>query len=68
MDPMTQLTLATAAFVVTHYISSTPLRPALVKTLGENAYLVRAPRFDSLAAASIVVRWRDGRTTATNLG
>jgi uncharacterized membrane protein len=39
MNPMTHLALATAAFVGTHYVSSTPLRAAVVKTLGENAYL-----------------------------
>ena len=39
MNPMAHLALATAAFVGMHYISSTPLRATLVKTLGENAYL-----------------------------
>jgi len=39
MDPMTHLLLATAAFVGMHYISSTPLRAALVRTLGEKGYL-----------------------------
>jgi len=39
MNPMTHLALATAAFVGMHYLSSTPLRAALVKALGENAYL-----------------------------
>ena len=39
MDPTANLVLATAAFVAAHYVSSTPLRPALVKRLGENAYL-----------------------------
>ncbi len=39
MNPMTHLALATAAFVGLHYISSTPLRAALVKALGENGYL-----------------------------
>lgn len=39
MDPMTHLALAAAAFLATHYVASTPLRPGLVKTLGENAYL-----------------------------
>ena len=39
MDPMTHLALGTAAFLGTHYISSTPLRAALVKALGENGYL-----------------------------
>ena len=39
MDPMANLALATAAFLATHYVASTPLRPGLVSTLGENAYL-----------------------------
>lgn len=39
MDPMTQLALATAAFLAAHFVASTPVRPGLVKTLGENAYL-----------------------------
>jgi uncharacterized membrane protein len=39
MDPMAYLALATAAFLATHYVSSTPLRSGLVKTMGENAYL-----------------------------
>lgn len=39
MDPMAHLSLATAAFLATHYVASTPLRAGLVKTLGENAYL-----------------------------
>ncbi len=39
MDAMTQLALATAAFIGTHFISSTPLRAALTKAMGEKAYL-----------------------------
>jgi uncharacterized membrane protein len=39
MDPMMQLALATAAFLGMHYVSSTPLRAALAKALGESAYL-----------------------------
>ncbi|MBI2960967.1 MAG: NnrU family protein [Betaproteobacteria bacterium] len=39
MDPIAHLGLATAAFLATHYVSSTPLRPVLVKSLGEQAYL-----------------------------
>src|SRR5687767_5712711 len=35
---MTALVLATAAFLVTHFITSTPLRPALVKAMGEWPY------------------------------
>src|SRR5256885_1673022 len=39
MDPMAMLALATAVFLATHYVSSTPLRSGLVALLGENAYL-----------------------------
>jgi len=39
MDPMTQLALASAAFLATHFVSSTPLREALVRRAGEKAYL-----------------------------
>ena len=38
MDPMTHLILAVIVFLATHYIASTPLRAALVATMG-NAYL-----------------------------
>lgn len=36
---MVHLALATAAFLATHYVSSTPLRKALVSVLGERSYL-----------------------------
>src|SRR5260370_880284 len=39
MDPMEMLALATVVFLVTHYVSSTPLRSGLVAVLGENIYL-----------------------------
>lgn len=39
MDPSKQLFLAAAVFLATHFVSSTPLRPALVKAIGEKAYL-----------------------------
>ena len=35
---MTMLVLATAAFLATHFVSSTPLRPALVSAMGEWPY------------------------------
>ena len=35
---MTMLVIATAAFLATHFVTSTPLRPALVNTLGEWPY------------------------------
>lgn len=37
---MTKLLLSTAAFLATHYVSSTPLRPRLIRLLGNNGYLV----------------------------
>jgi len=39
MEPMSLLVLATAVFVATHFVPSTPLRPWLVAGLGERAYL-----------------------------
>ncbi len=39
MDPLTQLVIAAAAFLGTHFVSSTPLRAAIVRTAGEHAYL-----------------------------
>jgi len=39
MDPITHLALATAVFLVTHFVASTPLRGALVESLGETRYL-----------------------------
>lgn len=39
MDPIAHLILATAAFVVTHFVPSTPLRARLVAWLGQRAYL-----------------------------
>lgn len=38
MDPFTQLVAATAAFLLTHLASSTPLRPALIGAIGEKGY------------------------------
>jgi len=39
MDPTSQLVIATAVFLATHFVPSTPLRAALVKSVGERAYL-----------------------------
>ena len=39
MDPAAQVYYAAAAFVAAHFVSSTPLRGALVKAIGEKAYL-----------------------------
>lgn len=39
MDPISQLCVAAGAFLATHFVSSTPLRGALVKSVGEKAYL-----------------------------
>ena len=38
MTPTAMLALATAAFIVTHFVPSTPLRPALVARIGERPY------------------------------
>jgi len=39
MDPMIQLMVATGAFLVTHFVPSTPLRAAIVRSTGERGYL-----------------------------
>ena len=39
MDPSAHLYVATAAFIATHFVPSTPLRPALVRSIGEKKYL-----------------------------
>ena len=39
MDPVALLALATAVFLATHFVPSTPLRPAIVRSMGEKAYL-----------------------------
>jgi uncharacterized membrane protein len=39
MDPIARLALAAAAFLVTHFVASTPLRGTLVASLGERPYL-----------------------------
>jgi len=38
MTPTLMLALASAAFLATHFVSSTPLRPALVARIGERPY------------------------------
>ncbi len=38
MNPTLMLALATALFLATHFVSSTPLRPALVARIGERPY------------------------------
>lgn len=39
MDPLDRLVVATLAFVVTHFVSSTPLRGAIAGAIGEKAWL-----------------------------
>jgi uncharacterized membrane protein len=39
MNPFTQLLLACGAFLATHFISNTSLRPGLVRAAGEKSYL-----------------------------
>jgi len=39
MDPMVQLVVATAVFLATHFVPSTPLRPKLVAALGQWPYV-----------------------------
>jgi uncharacterized membrane protein len=40
MDPIALLAVATAAFLGTHFVSSTPLRAVLVRGIGDRGYLV----------------------------
>lgn len=51
MSPMTKLLIAAAAFLATHYVSSTPLRARLVRLLGLNGYLVL---YSAAAVATLV--------------
>ena len=48
---MTKLLIATAAFLATHYVSSTPLRARLINALGNNGYLVL---YSAAAVATLV--------------
>ena len=50
MDYGAQLYYATAAFLATHFITSTPLRAALVKGIGERAYVAA---YSALAFATL---------------
>jgi len=51
MDPMLNLLLACAAFLLLHVLPSTPLRSALVRSLGEGAYI----GLFSLASVALIV-------------
>ena len=51
MDPMLNLLLACAAFLLLHVLPSTPLRAALVRALGEGAYI----GLFSLASVALIV-------------
>jgi uncharacterized membrane protein len=62
---MTQLIIATAAFLITHYIASTPLRGALVNVLGQRGYL---GLYSLLALASLSwMIWAHNRAPAALL-
>lgn len=50
MNPMLQLVAATAVFLATHYVTSTPLRARLVALMGQNGYLVL---YSALAFATL---------------
>ena len=39
MDPLAHLVLATVVFLVTHFVTSTPLRAPLVEAMGERVYV-----------------------------
>ena len=51
MNPMTRLLVATVAFLVAHYVSSTPLRARLIALVGANGYLVL---YSAAAVATLV--------------
>src|SRR6185436_12126749 len=50
MTPTAMLVLATAAFLATHFVSSTPLRPAIVAAIGEWPYV---GLYSAVAAATL---------------
>jgi uncharacterized membrane protein len=50
MRPLAQLVFATLVFLATHFVPSTPLRRALVRVLGERAYVAA---YSLVAAATI---------------
>jgi len=52
MDPIALLAIATLAFLATHFVTSTPLRPVLVNALGEWPY-----RGGYSVIASITLGW-----------
>ena len=54
MDPMAILALATAVFLATHYVSSTPLRAGLVGMFGVflRAYSMGAGTYTGIEAVS----------------
>jgi uncharacterized membrane protein len=59
MNPTAQLVLATLAFVLTHFASSTPLRAAIAGALGEKAWI---GLYSLVAFATIVwMAWAYGR-------
>jgi len=60
MDPIAHLTVATLAFLGTHFVSSTPLRAALAGVIGERGYLA----VYSIAAFATLgwMIWAYGRT------
>jgi len=56
---MAQLLVATAAFVLTHFVSSTPLRQAIARTIGEKAW---TGLYSLVAFATIVwMAWAYGK-------
>lgn len=63
MDAMAMLALACAAFLLTHFVSSTPLRAALAGALGEKGYLVL---YTAVAFATLGwMGWAYGRAPLT---
>lgn len=60
MNPTVSLALATAVFVGTHLAMSHPLRPALVKGVGERAFAGVYSLVAAITLIWMVVAWRAG--------
>lgn len=59
MDPIGHLAIATAAFLLTHFIASTPLRGALVESIGETAYLGAYSVVSLATLGWMIIAWRN---------
>ena len=60
MTPTVSLALATAVFVGTHFLMSHPLRPALVKAVGERAFTGLYSLVAAITLVWMIIAWRAG--------